>query len=277
MEELETELLKRINENVIDVDLLKEIFEFITYNELPDYNISIELLEEGPLGVSNFIDLHNHFIFINLAKHREKNVIYAYFQLLNTFFHELDHVYQNILLMKAELHDYTLKGESIKYKEFVKKIDSLSFDYATKTQIISYYLSDKLMNEKGIKYQLYHDCFSTEHEAMIVGGVRAYKLLEKAIIDDYEYEYGIAALETLIAEYKKHFNKLVAPMDRVGFTGEDLKIYNLLINRNISQYDRLKLGLPIESSTFKEIKSTIKRKKSIDYDEYILKFSNKKR
>lgn len=177
--------------------------------------------------------------------------IFYYEKLFNTLFHEIEHAKENKLIDK--------------YRNYYCKLDSeydFTLDEKKETaQIAAIILSNKMMSEKRIIYNIYHDLFPTEHAANYYGLVNSINFLaemlpefKETLLNPNIYNYKLM-LELLKGyRIKLLTRKLFSPVNII--INKDVKPYikeMLLRDNELSNHERLILGLPIEKETYLKV------------------------
>lgn len=246
---------KELYDSIINEKFDEELFyaisdEIIKELELKEYvkNISLQTFDQIKCdGIYSNSDND-----IKIRKDINEKFTYFYYEkLFNTLFHEIEHAKENKLIDK--------------YRNYYCKLDSeydFTLDEKKETaQIAAIILSNKMMSEKRIIYNIYHDLFPTEHAANYYGLVNSINFLaemlpefKETLLNPNIYNYKLM-LELLKGyRIKLLTRKLFSPVNII--INKDVKPYikeMLLRDNELSNHERLILGLPIEKETYLKV------------------------
>ena len=169
--------------------------------------------------------------------------------LLETLLHELEHVRQEKILNEPA-NQYDLEK-------------SLVYNY-----------SYSFMELKSEKYYFkIHDLIPIEHEANFMQYYKFYKdylFLAKLIKEEIDNKFiNKTLVELLTSEYRKNcFNKIISPFERI-YHYKLKNNYFKILNNNLSNFDKLKLGLPVEDDLIYTIQNELITDK--DFNNYVKK------
>jgi len=262
------ELLNSVIEQKFDEELFLVIAqELIKELELTEYVKNIFFSEISEKRFDGSYDGDD--IKINKVK-KEGSMLFHYGKLFNILFHELEHVKERKLIRKyheyycklSDNHVYTLEER----KELVK-IHAIGQSYIS-------------IKNKRTKYKLNHDLFPTEHAANYYGFANSIDFLVD-MLPDFEKElikpnkYSLKMLELLLTGYKlkKLTAKISSPVEQILVKDIDPYIKQLLLSYNdLSNYERMVLGLPIDTDLFiKLYNQIVDNNLPTDIKEYVLK------
>lgn len=240
---------------------LKKLKELLEYNHT-DYHIFSETILEIAAYEANKNKLEKYFsklVFFENDKscfgyydpHTKE--IYVEFEnsydliltgknqfsiLLQTVLHELEHVKQEKILNEP-FNDYELQK-------------ALTYEY-----------SYNLMELKSERYYFkIHDLIPIEHEANFMQYYKLYKdylYLAKLIEDEFDNKFiNKTLVELLTNGYKKAYfsNNIISPFEKI-YKHKLKEDYYEIIDNKLSNFDKLKLGLPVENDLIYTIQNEL--------------------
>lgn len=264
------EILNSIINEENDKELFKDcVEEIITKENLSDYVQKVTLFNSSNLSIYGKYDYNKKAIYINEEKFASEPFAYMYYKkMLNIFYHEMRHAKQYKMIEKYT-NDYINKPKDYIYNtEELKEL----------RQIKTYLSSNKLSNKNIKKYSKYHDLFSAEHDAILHGNLDMSEYMKDI---DSEISPGsiLAAnkttLKLLLKDYKYNSKGvLVSPVEQLSHNKIKNKLFRnkILKEQNLTNYEKLELGLPIDGNVFEKYSSlNIEKESPKDFKRFIKK------